>query len=143
MVFSTASTERVNIFETLLNFGGSLTTGQIRDYLNVSEPTAKRTMAELKALGLVTVDEIPSDRGEPQKNMTLDDKFGWFLSEEFIELKRSAYRKNFAPLLLDNTIQNCIVEDEGLGGHFSYSINNTLYTADVIHKSVLPRTDTK
>jgi len=120
VVFSTASTERVNIFETLLNFGGSLTTVQIRDYLNVSEPTAKRTMAELKALGLVNVDEIPSERGEPQKRMTLDNKFEWFLGEEFIELKRSSYRKNFTPLLMDNTIQNCIVENEGLRGHFSH-----------------------
>lgn len=116
---------------------------QIRDYLNVSEPTAKRTMAELKALGLVNVDEIPSECGEPQKRMSLDNKFEWFLSKEFIELKRSSYRKNFTPLLLDNTIQNCIAENGGLRGHFSYGINNTLYTADLIHKSILPRTDIK
>jgi predicted transcriptional regulator len=116
VVLSTASTERSRIFETLLNFGGSLTTRQIMDYLDTSDKTAKRTMTELKALGLVTRETIPSEHGEETYQITLNDKFEWFLTEEFNELR---YRKNFAPLLSQTSIQNCTVPDDIEGGHFS------------------------
>lgn len=116
VVLSTASTERSRIFETLLNFGGSLTTRQIMDYLDTSDKTAKRTMTELKALGLVTRKTVPSEHGEEMYQITLNDKFEWFLTEEFNELR---YRKNFAHLLSQTSIQNCIVPDDIEEGHFS------------------------
>jgi predicted transcriptional regulator len=118
VVLSTASTERSRIFETLLNFGGTLTTRQIMDYLDTSDKTAKRTMTELKALGLVTRNTVPSEHGEEMYQITLNDKFEWFLTEEFNELR---YRKNFAHLLSQTSIQNCIVPDDIEGGHFSSS----------------------
>jgi len=49
--------------------------------------------------------------------MTLDNKFEWFLSEEFKDLK-SAYRKNFTPLLPEDNIQNCIADNELVRGIF-------------------------
>jgi hypothetical protein len=54
-VFSTASLERVRIFELLLEFGGKLSTSQIVESLRISNKTAKRTMAEFKAIGLIDV----------------------------------------------------------------------------------------
>jgi hypothetical protein len=131
VVLSTASTERVRIFELLLAFGGSLTTRQVVDYLNTSSNTAKRTMAEFKAIGLVNIETEPSEHGEPQKRMILDDKFEWFLSEEFKDLK-STYRKNFTPLLPEN--------NELVGGHFSYGIGSMMYNQQVLLNSVIPRT---
>ena len=53
VVLSTASIERVRILDLLLNAGGQLSTSQIEFSLNISKPTAKRTMAEFKGLGIV------------------------------------------------------------------------------------------
>lgn len=54
---SAASIARVTIFDLLLASGGKLTTSKIEEFLNVSKPTALRTMTELKALGLVDMSE--------------------------------------------------------------------------------------
>jgi len=53
VVLSTAPLERVTIFDLLLANNGRLNVNQITDFLNVSEPTARRTMTELKVLELV------------------------------------------------------------------------------------------
>lgn len=132
VVLSTASIERARIFETLLNFGGQLTTRQIEDYLNTSPNTAKRTMAELKALGLANRQTVPSEHGEPMYQITLDDKFIWFLSEQSKELR---YRKNFSP---HNTTQNCKTS-KLLGSNFSYGISNVIYQQNILLHSVIPR----
>ena len=57
VVFSTASMERVRIFELLLQFRGRLTTSDITASLNIVNNTAKRTMTEFKALDLVTFND--------------------------------------------------------------------------------------
>jgi hypothetical protein len=134
--------ERVRIFELLLAFGGTLTSRQIVDYLNTSGTTAKRTMAEFKTIGIVNIETEPSEHGEPQKRMTLDNKLEWFLSEEFKDLK-STYRKNFTPLLPEDNIQNCIPDNELVGGHFSYGIGNMMYNQQVLLNSVIPRSSSR
>lgn len=53
VVLSTASTERVRVFQTLLNFGGALTTSQISDYLDFARPT-DRLVSLYKYGGLLT-----------------------------------------------------------------------------------------
>jgi hypothetical protein len=135
VVLSTASTERVRIFELLLNFGGSLTTRQIMDYLNTSAPTAKRTMAELKAIDLVSMETIQGDHGgEPQKRIILSDKFDWFLTEEFNNLKFS-HRKNFSPA--PPAEDNQTVEE----GNFSFGgINNIMNKKVLALNSMIPMT---
>ena len=94
VVFSTASKERVRIFELLIEHKGRLTTSIITASLNTSNNTAKRTMAEFHALGLVNLGDSKSLRGEPEKEMILKDEFQWFLSKEF-----NTVRKKY-PLLL-------------------------------------------
>lgn len=138
VVLSTASTERVRIFELLLNFGGCLTTRQIMDYLNTSAPTAKRTMAELKAIDLVTIESVQSDHGgEPQKQIILNDEFDWFLSQEFNDLKL-AHRKNFPPLLPENSDQTPEEGNFSCGG-----VANIIYDKCLVLNSVIPRTSDK
>ena len=78
---STAQIERTSIFSLLLANKGSLTTSQITEYLNMSKPTALRTMAEIKAVGLVNEDWVGAE-----KCVTLRPEFEWFLSEEFAKL---------------------------------------------------------
>lgn len=138
VVLSTASIERVRVFETLLNFGGSLTTRQVCDYIGIQPPTAKKTMTELKAIGLVSIGTIPSEHGEPTYEMILEEKFDWFLSDEFKELK---YRKIFSPLIPYDSIQKCIVlDDTRQGGNFSFGMPGLLYSQQVLLNSIIPRT---
>jgi hypothetical protein len=83
-VMSTASTERVTIFNLLLSYNGIIGTDKICESLEVSKPTALRTMTELKVAGLV---DIPY-RNKPniEKEIKLKSKFDWFLTDEFADL---------------------------------------------------------
>jgi hypothetical protein len=85
-VMSTATSERVRIFEILLENTGVLTTTKVCDFLEVSRPTALKTMLELKVAGLV---DIPyEDTESNEKRIILKDKFKWFLTKEFAALKQ-------------------------------------------------------
>ena len=86
VVFSTATMERVRIFELLLESNGRLTTSQITSSLNIVNNTAKRTMTEFKALGLVTFKE--GDNENSVKEIILHKHFEWFLSQEFKQLSQ-------------------------------------------------------
>jgi hypothetical protein len=61
---------------------------QIMEYLSVSPPTARRTMAELKAIKLV--DQYEFDEHQEgkhfEKHIRLKDDFNWFLSPELKQL---------------------------------------------------------
>jgi hypothetical protein len=95
-VLSTAPIARVSIFDVLLACNGSITTSQITKFLNVSEPTAHRTMTEFKALGLVDMKKQPieCDDGITRNGLviTLRKEFDWFIGEEFKIL-----REGFTP----------------------------------------------
>jgi hypothetical protein len=83
----TAQIERVSIFSLLLAHDGVLTTTQILEFLNISRPTALRTMAEFKAIGLVSINENSHDAaaGRPEKCMVLNPRFDWFLTDKLIK----------------------------------------------------------
>jgi predicted DNA-binding transcriptional regulator len=120
-VFSTASLERVRIFELLLESKGKLTTSEIVESFNISDDTAVRTMTELQAIGLVNVGSVQGTHGgEPQKQIKLVDKFDWFLGPEFILLRDSNSHSAEKP--------PCVLVNQNY---------NTL-----LLNSVLPRTDT-
>ena len=97
VVMSTASIERVTIFDLLLAHRGKMTTSQIAASLNISNHTAHRTMTELKALGLVEMEKESDGHAAVAHNsefrITLDSMFIWFLDEEFLQL-----REGFFPL---------------------------------------------
>ena len=82
---STATMERVRIFELLVANKGNLTTSQIVDFLNTTNPTARRTMTELKATGLV---EMKYDEYNQVYSIKLKPEFDWFLTQTFAESKR-------------------------------------------------------
>lgn len=96
VVLSTAPLERSKIFDLLISNNGYLKTSDVVHLLNVTPPTARRAMTELKAVGLVTLDDdvIPEDatdenrNGRPGLQMSLKPEFNWFLSEEFLRLKK-------------------------------------------------------
>src|SRR5215218_3195010 len=58
VALSTAMVSRVKIFDLLLKNGGELKTSDITKGLRVSEPTARRTMREFYALGIVEISAI-------------------------------------------------------------------------------------
>ena len=55
VALSTAMVSRVKVFDLLLKKGGELKTSDIAKGLRVSEPTARRTMREFYALGIVEI----------------------------------------------------------------------------------------
>jgi predicted transcriptional regulator len=96
VVLSTASIERVKIFDLLLSADGQLSTSQITKALDISSNTAKRTMTEFKGLGIVDwVQEDDGDNGAKfgygynnlEKIVKLKNKFLWFLTDEFKSLR--------------------------------------------------------
>ena len=89
VVLSTASKERVKVFELLLSHNGSLTTSEIQYSLNVTAPTARQTMEEFKALNLVDVAE--SEFTNSEKRMILKDEFDWFLTRDFEMIKQGKF----------------------------------------------------
>jgi len=96
VVLSTASIDRVNIFSLLIARGGTLKTSDIVTSFNMSAPTARAAMTQLKATGLVDILDTTTETEE--KQITLKDDFDWFLGEEFAKL-----REKFEPV--DNTIE--------------------------------------
>jgi len=116
VVLSTASLERVRVFELLMAYRGKLTTSQITVSLNMSNPTAKKTMAELLAIGLVTLGEIESQQGSLEKQITLKDEFDWFLSSDFQSVR------NLPPYYSRKTIP-----DDEQGGIFLTLMPNRFF----------------
>jgi len=89
VVLSTASIERVTIFDLLLAHKGTMTTTEIAYSLNISKPTALRTMTELKALGLVEM--IEGDTNTPVR-ITLVSEFNWVFDKEFRKFREEFNR---------------------------------------------------
>lgn len=95
VVLSTASRERTMIFDLILAGDGKMTTNQIVKSLNISSSTALRTMAELKALELVSGNfgnedylyEGIENYSNEQYKITLHPDFEWFLTDEFRKLR--------------------------------------------------------
>ena len=85
VVPSTAAIERVAVFDLLLAHGGKLQTPTIIDSLNVTSPTALRTMTEFKAIGLVDMDT--KTESSHVKEIKLKSEFDWFLTPEFQKLR--------------------------------------------------------
>ena len=87
VVLSTASIERVKVFDLLIKSeGGRLSTSQITQALDVSNSTAKRTMVEFIGIGIVTMTQN-GEYENSEKTITLKPKFKWFLTEEFRKLR--------------------------------------------------------
>jgi hypothetical protein len=85
VVLSTASIERVAVFDLLLAHGGKLQTPVIEESLNVTSPTALRTMTEFKAIGLM--DSNKNNGSSHVNEITLKPEFDWFLTTEFRKLR--------------------------------------------------------
>jgi len=104
-VLSTASIERVRILDLLIANDGTLTTSQIEICLDISSPTARRTMTELKATGLV---DMVSASAPEESKITLKREFSWFLTEEFDNL-RSLKEKHPPRSIINNLFYDCII----------------------------------
>lgn len=82
---STASMERVRVFELLIHHdNGRLDTSTICESLRVAKPAALRTMTELMATGLVSMD---NGDYQSQASITLESDYHWFLTPQFQRIK--------------------------------------------------------
>jgi len=83
VVLSTASIERVTIFQLLISNNGNLSTQQIVEGLNTSKPTALKTMTELQAIGLVQMYRDEPDIYNSKNEIQLKSDYEWFLTNQF------------------------------------------------------------
>jgi hypothetical protein len=82
-VLSTASRERVILFDKLLENDGLLDSIQIREIMQISKPTVLRTMTEFTVLEIVNKIRLDSDDNNSAIQIQLKEEFEWFKSEEF------------------------------------------------------------
>jgi DNA-binding transcriptional ArsR family regulator len=88
---STALIRRVKVLDLLLKNNGEITTSQIVKQLKISPPTARLTIREYEALGIVDVSYVSAYQNAELK-ATLNSQFNWFKGEEFKKL-----REDFVP----------------------------------------------
>jgi hypothetical protein len=124
VVLSTCSIERQTIFEILLEHGGVMTTSQIVDSLNITSPTARRTMTELKATGLVSMYDVSPGTYNSEKEISLKPEFKWFLSDDFRTLK-----EKYTFSTKENNEKNN-ENNEALRGENSFNQNITTLSED-------------
>jgi hypothetical protein len=125
-VLSTAQIERVSIFDLLLANKGELTTSRITESLNMSKPTALRTMAEFKAIGLVDNIEETIIDGNVVLQIILKPEFAWFLSEEFQKLREEFVPMDNKSYLKEGSNSKSGSEDEGCKEKSPPHANNIL-----------------
>ena len=113
VVLSTASKERVIIFDYLLQRNGLVETAGIEEHLMITEPTALRTMTQFMVLGIVKKIELGNDgTRSPLLQFKLHPKFDWFLSEEFKNL-RNNFGKEYHKELIDEKMKKYPNERNG------------------------------
>ena len=86
VVLSTASKERVILFDHLLENDGKLDTINIEDHMLMSKKTALKTMTELAILEIVNKLNMDSSDNNVFQ-IQLKEEFKWFLSNEFKQLR--------------------------------------------------------
>ena len=99
VVLSTASIERVTIFDLLIKANGTLTTTAISEGARTSKPTAKRIMAEFRALGIVNI-----ERGETETSLIvakLNKEYSWVLGDEFKKLRNNSRPTDFSEEMME------------------------------------------
>ena len=99
MAFSTATLERVRLFELLIENQGKLTTDFLTTSLNISAPTARNTMTELAVAGLVDLTGTAQEeeaRGI-MMGVILKDEFQWFLTEDFTKIRKALLKEKYPP----------------------------------------------
>ena len=87
LLLSTAPVRRVRILDLLLKSeNGVLTTSQICNELSISQPVVIRTMREFDSLGIADISAV-GDYNNSEIQIKLKSEFGWFRTDEFLELK--------------------------------------------------------
>ena len=80
-----AQIERVSLFNLLLAHGGKLATTQILQSLNVSRKAILRTMIELKAIGLIDLEDFhETGQNNISKRIVLNSRLNWMLTDSTI-----------------------------------------------------------
>jgi DNA-binding transcriptional ArsR family regulator len=105
-----ASIERIKVLNTLLDKkdGSYMYVSDVVEVTGTSDTTAKKAMAEFKALGLVDLIRLGElADGSPDPNAEIQIKlrsgFDWFLSEDFKKLKGDYTPGDFSQYLLKRT----------------------------------------
>jgi hypothetical protein len=92
VALSSAPGDRSRLFRGLLDANGALTTSAAASLLEVSRPTALRTMKAVELLGLGELDEMPTSAVDatPAKILRLRSEWDWALKPEYWTLLSGA-----------------------------------------------------
>jgi hypothetical protein len=112
-ILSTAQIDRVKVFDLLIASKGKLTSNRIVQSLNMSKPTALKTMIEFKAIGLAEIgdSEEKGDNNLPLRQITLRPEFDWFLTEEFERLREGFIPTDHRDHMKKSMIEECKKKD--------------------------------
>lgn len=78
---------RSQLFQSLIEHGGTMTTAEVVSALNCSSPTASKHMHALKWLGICSIEEQEVPMGRPTYKIILRNELKWFLSSECKEIR--------------------------------------------------------
>ena len=140
-VLSTANIDKVGLVRLLIENNGRLTAKEIEKSLNVSKPTALRNMVELKAIGLVDLEEeiVLVTGKNPQhnkKSITLKKEFDWLLGEEFQKLREGfepVDNREFMDEDMDEDVgENAFGEEEPSKGKTTPYTNNNTFSLEQV-----------
>lgn len=88
LAIDSAPIVRAKLLRKLLDYNGTMKTGDVMKELECSRPTAHKEMETLKALGVCTInDEDLDDFGTVEKQIFLSKELSWFLSDECKQLR--------------------------------------------------------
>ncbi len=82
LAIDSAPPTRAKLLSILIEHGGELKTSQVETLLQCSKPTALKEMETLKALGVCETKEVQGFIGQPEKIISLNEDFRWFMSDE-------------------------------------------------------------
>jgi hypothetical protein len=110
VAFSTTRIHRSKLINLLMESGGELTTSKIVNELKMSEPKARMTMREFEALGIGIISSV-SAYANSELRIKLDNKFNWFLSEEFQKLINPVISREIVSCYNNKIYQSIIIKN--------------------------------
>lgn len=87
LAIDSAPPTRAKLLSLLIENEGQLKTSEVEDLLQCSKTTALKEMETLKALHVCDIKEIAGMVGQPEKTISLNEDFRWFMSDECRSLR--------------------------------------------------------
>jgi predicted transcriptional regulator len=139
---STGPIDRVKVLSLLLAHRGKLTTPLIVRSLNVSKSTARRTMTEFKAIGIVDMAQVKLNDNNYHTQyrkvtqITLIDGFGWLLDEKFERLREGFEPQDYSGYVKGSSKDRADRQEEPPPSDQKQKKNSTDHGSQLVYEAV-------